>query len=417
MRYNPISGTINNYSADDGLQSNDFFFNACCYGMDGEMIFGGSEGYNRFNPEMITDNPQVPNVVITRVKVLDRIVKSEMTDGDTLEVRYADNMLTFEFSALDFTEPKKSLYAFMLEGFNKDWIENGVNRIATFTNLNPGTYILRVRASNNEGVWNRKGMAVVIHVMPPLYMTAWFKWSTGIIGILLLFLLWDRRIKHVRKKEREKRHQIESELQALRLQMNPHFLFNSLNAIQNFLFNSNEEEANKYLTKFAQLMRMILENSRRPIIPISEELEGLKLYLELETLRYGHRFSYDIRIDPQIDTTRHIPSMLIQPYVENAIRHGLAHKAGNGELVVELQQDEDALHCIIQDNGIGRKKASEIKDRPGIRKESLGMAVTERRLQILNEQRKKPMSVVITDLADEHGEAAGTRVEISIPLE
>jgi tetratricopeptide (TPR) repeat protein len=204
----------------------------------------------------------------------------------------------------------------------------------------------------------------------------------------------------------------------LRQQMNPHFIFNTLNSIQYYVFQNDKISANNYMTKFASLIRKTLENSRHTEISIKEELDALHLYLELEELRFKEKFDWTIRVDDEIDTLAfRIPTMLIQPYVENAISHGLMNKEdGKGYLQVEMQLHDEQIICTIEDNGIGRVKAMELKKERNNKHRSLGTNITESRLKLVNEIYGKNMKVAYTDLMNERGEPAGTKVEINIPI-
>jgi LytS/YehU family sensor histidine kinase len=172
------------------------------------------------------------------------------------------------------------------------------------------------------------------------------------------------------------------------------------------------------MTKFASLIRKTLENSQHTAITIKEELETLQLYLDLEALRFKEKFQYEINVDEEIDTLVYkIPTMLIQPYVENAITHGLMHKEnGKGYLKVDLQLQPSQILCTIEDNGIGRAKANEIKQQKNGHHHSMGTTITESRLKLVNELYGNSMKVVFTDLVDERGEASGTRVQVNIPI-
>lgn len=322
-----------------------------------------------------------------------------------------------EFAALDYRDSPKLQYAYKLEGVNNNWMNAGTHRFCSYSNLSPGDYLFRIKATNSDGVWNEKGISILIHIVPPIYLTSWFKWSVGVLMFLLVAGLVYWRIDFVHRKERNRRRLIESELQALRLQMNPHFIFNSLNAIQNFVINSDVEKATEYLSKFARLMRMILENSKQQTILLKDEIEFLRLYLEIESVRFEERFDYTIQADPALSGDVRIPSMLLQPYIENAIRHGLLHKTSRGKLTIKLASLDDTIVASIEDDGIGRKKAMEIKERQGPYYKAFGMEITHDRLKILNSFRKKEMRLNVIDLYDEHGEPNGTRIEISIPVE
>jgi LytS/YehU family sensor histidine kinase len=174
---------------------------------------------------------------------------------------------------------------------------------------------------------------------------------------------------------------------------------------------------NNYLTKFSSLMRKTLENSQHTSVSIKDEMDALELYLELETIRFKEKFSYSIDIDEEIDPILYkIPTMLIQPYAENAIVHGLVHKEGNGYMKISLILMKDHISCIVEDNGIGRKAAMEIQKNKEDNHHSLGTKITESRLQMVNQLYKTSMKINYTDLTDASGTACGTRVEIQIPI-
>ena len=213
----------------------------------------------------------------------------------------------------------------------------------------------------------------------------------------------------------------ELQMTSLRLQMNPHFIFNSLNSIQYFIYNNNKEEAGEYLTKFSRLIREILEHANDNTISQADEIKMLELYLELEMLRFDNKFDYELEIDPAIDLYNiEIPSMLIQPFVENAIIHGLMGKNDTkGKIKIIFQKEGDGIRCIIEDNGIGREKAEEIKKQRVMHKKSLGIKVTKDRLEMMMKTSSniKEEYINITDLKDKKGMPVGTRVEIRIPVE
>ena len=207
------------------------------------------------------------------------------------------------------------------------------------------------------------------------------------------------------------------EQKALQLQMNPHFIFNSLNSIQSFIVNNDSDRATLYLAKFAQLMRLILANSREQFVPVKDEIKVLTYYMDIENLRFDNKFDYKIIVDPGIDDDFvGIPPMIIQPYVENAILHGIIHKKGKGNISVVLSLKEDNILCIVEDDGVGREKAMEIKNNSGLKHKSRGMIITKERLEILSKQIKGQISVNVSDMKDESGAISGTRVGNHYPF-
>ena len=219
------------------------------------------------------------------------------------------------------------------------------------------------------------------------------------------------------KTKTEFQHQAtELEMQALRAQMNPHFIFNSLNSINRFILQNNKAEATDYLTKFSRLIRIILNSCVSTTVSLTEDLETLHLYLELESLRFNNEFSYKITCDPEVDADFiPVPPMLLQPFVENAIWHGLMNKEGRGHLWININQKGNTLICTIADDGIGRKKAAELKGKRGKHK-SMGMNITESRIDLMNKINGENKAVEIRDLVDADGNSAGTEVIIKIPV-
>ncbi|MBC7850563.1 MAG: histidine kinase [Chitinophagaceae bacterium] len=213
----------------------------------------------------------------------------------------------------------------------------------------------------------------------------------------------------------------EVEMQALRAQMNPHFIFNCLNSINRYIVKSDQATASLYLTKFAKLIRLILDNSNTKNVMLSNELEALKLYIDMESLRFDKKFTYAITIDPGISTDSvEVPPLIIQPYVENAIWHGLLHKQSSGHLQINVSMlVEGMLQCVIQDDGVGREKARDMRSKTATTKKSLGMKLTESRLSLLNKHAQLNASVEIIDMyAGENGSrlAIGTKVILNIPV-
>ena len=210
-------------------------------------------------------------------------------------------------------------------------------------------------------------------------------------------------------------HVTELEMQALRAQMNPHFIFNCLNSINRFILKSETEAASNYLTKFSRLIRMALTHSKKNFISLEDELEMLKLYLDMERLRFKDAFEYSIVFKNSIDSGNvFVPPLLLQPFAENAIWHGLMHKEGHGHLEIELRVDDKMLTCTITDDGVGRSKAAEINSRSVQKSKSMGLQITSDRLALLNKENEQPTLFNIEDIIDDKGKPAGTRVVLKM---
>ncbi|HUC80602.1 MAG TPA: histidine kinase, partial [Flavisolibacter sp.] len=205
----------------------------------------------------------------------------------------------------------------------------------------------------------------------------------------------------------------ETELAMLRSQMNPHFIFNSLNSIQKYIWESRQEDAAEYLTKFARLIRSVLENSEAKLVPLQKELVSLKLYVELEHRRSNQKFDYCISVDEDLDVNAvMVPPLLLQPYIENAIWHGLNPKKTHGDLCISIRRRDNTLHCVVEDNGIGREASLKLKD---THHKSMGLNISLQRIQLMQKEAGIEAAVSITDKAT-NGEPAGTKIEIILPL-
>src|SRR5258706_3766693 len=209
----------------------------------------------------------------------------------------------------------------------------------------------------------------------------------------------------------------ELELQALRAQMNPHFIFNCLNSINRFIIKNDAAKAADYLTKFAKLIRIVLEQSGKSFVLFDDEVKCLKLYMDLEALRFENPFQYEINCDGIDTTSVMIPTLLIQPFVENAIWHGLpAKENGYGKIFINMKIDNDILYCKICDNGIGVNRTPALKQTIENRRKSLGIKLTQERLQLINTFKQQESKITMYDLKDEFGECTGTCVAIEIPV-
>ncbi|MFT3682366.1 MAG: histidine kinase [Ferruginibacter sp.] len=236
-----------------------------------------------------------------------------------------------------------------------------------------------------------------------------------LLGAFASFMFYKRKRDAVtRQREAEFKTEVtNTEMKALRSQMNPHFIFNSLNSIGDYIAKNNVQEADRYLGKFAKLMRMILENSEQKDVPLSSDLKALELYMQLEALRMNQKFTYEIKVDDDIDKDATlVPPLILQPFVENSIWHGIAQKEGKGKILICIKKEnDDMINCVVEDDGVGRKQNAAAKVViPGSDKTSLGMKITQARIDILNKTKNSNAAVKLSDLEQ------GVRVEVKLPL-
>jgi ligand-binding sensor domain-containing protein/putative methionine-R-sulfoxide reductase with GAF domain/anti-sigma regulatory factor (Ser/Thr protein kinase) len=589
---NPEKGFVTSYNAQDGLTKQDI--GERLIAAPGKKLYMTSVGgYYTFDPLATQPSGETSKVYINSFKVFDkeRSFESELLSDQKLLLEPNENFFSFEFVAIDFNRQDRIQYAYMLEGFDKNWIYSGSRRYASYTNLPGGDYVFKVRASLGPALWGKE-TAIPVHIGSHIYETWWFislmvlllaaigfaflqkrakkhkqqkeeletqaainyfasslyeqqtvesiLWDVarnciarlhfedcviflvdeerkmlvpkavhghqnpnrndpknameielgkGIVGSVAVSgkseiindtskdprylvgerprlseitvpLVFDGEVmgiidcehstrnfftqKHlfilttiasicankiVRVRSEEERVQTqqmlistqqkmaEAEMQALRAQMNPHFIFNCLNSINRYIVKSDQATASLYLTRFAKLIRLILDNSNSKNVILSNELEALKLYIEMEALRFDKKFDYRIIVDEGVNTDSiEVPPLIIQPYVENAIWHGLLHKEVAGQLTIHVSMvTEGMLQCIIEDNGVGREQAKELKSKSATTRKSLGIKLTEDRISLVNKHARLNASVDIIDLVDD-GQPRGTKVIIKIPV-
>ncbi|WP_295121995.1 sensor histidine kinase [uncultured Chitinophaga sp.] len=389
---------------------------------DGRIMTGASDHVLAFDPLRLVTSPPPPDVTITGFRVLDNamIIDSLISNDQPITLSYRQNFISIEFKSLQYHHERLRYY-YKLDGVDERWVNAQGLLSARYTNLAPGDYTFRVRSINTAGVFSENMTTLNIVVQPAFWQTWWFRSLLILFGLSLIYGYFQARLYLVKRDEKKRaafQQQIaQLEMKALRAQMNPHFIFNSLNSIQTFMMKNETEQALSYLGRFARLIRNVLDHSQLNNISIAKELDMLENYLELEKLRLADQFTYQVVIDPELDVDyMEIPSMIIQPFLENAIWHGLLHKSGKGLLILSFHIVNDRILCTIEDNGVGREAAIAMKQGNGQKHASKGLQITRDRLSLYNSRFDMDASFDIEDLKDEHEKATGTRVNLWLPL-
>jgi len=304
-------------------------------------------------------------------------------------------------------------YEYRLIGIDSTWISTQ-DRVLNFPLLPSNSYRFEVRAYNYDGVVGPvASLAFEIH--PPFWLKWWFFILVLAVFTFLVLVVIKNRERKINAKARLKTQIIDLELKTLRSQMNPQFIFNTLSTIQNAVNNLDIRFASDYISRFGKLIRLALESSKNSKVSLSTEIEMLRLYVFLESLRFPNKFSFRINIDSSIEEDLiEVPSMVIQPFVENAILHGLTPKIED-DLVLSLSfemLDTNTLCCIVEDNGIGRAAAAVIKQKKQLEHHSKGLEITKQRLHLYFIETGNKFSFDIRDLMDKNNQPAGTRIEI-----
>ena len=423
---------IKHFGQSEGFVGIETTQNAVIKDREGNLWIGTMNGLTNYNPRTNISNPKPPILNITQVRLFYEALednpryKDWVTDWGQLKpgltLPYNLNHLGFEFKGIDHDNPEQVRYQWRLRGSEADWSPISKKTDVTYSNLPPGDYTFEVRACNEDGIWTEVPVSASFSILPPFWDLWWFR--AAVIGgiILIILIIAARWVNQVKRKAREEKERLEMEKslleleqKALRLQMNPHFIFNALNSIQGIITLRDAKTARYYLAKFSKLMRLVLENSREPLITLAGEIQTLDNYLSLEQFSRGDSFDYSIELGDDIDDEAYlIPPMILQPFIENAIIHGVAHLSYKGKIKVKFSQVNNQIECTITDNGVGRKKAAEIKSQREHHHKSTALIVTQERLNILNPG--EAQSIEIRDLVAPDGDPAGTEVVVRIPI-
>ena len=399
-KINPTNYDVEkNYNLGNGLGFLEYNTACALTESDGTLMFGGIGGITKFNPASLKDNTYSPAPLITDIRINDRSLESQHLPSHIkkLSLSHNENFITIKFAVNNFSNHLNNQFSYRLKGLTGDWVYAGNRNMATYTSLPPGSYTFELRSANSDGKWSAEVTTLAIVIHPPWWQTWWFR--TAFIALLtgLLIFFIRKRIKMIRRDAALKLQFAELEIKGLHAQMNPHFIFNSLNSIKEMILEDQKQNASRYLSKFAQLIRTNLEQSRQAFVTVRQCIDHLEQYLKMEKLRFDS-FSYDIKVEEGMRPDEiNMAPMLIQPLVENAIWHGLRNKDGDKRLLVNFYIKESQLFCEIEDNGIGIQQSRENNSGTHATHRSLGITNIRERLDVLNEKYKMNCSLQIID--------------------
>lgn len=414
LNYIPLKPhpVITRYTQSDGLSSD--IINTVL--VDKDIVYAGTpEGITWFNKnEKVTSSR-------CDLKILGITVNDSATDlQGTYHLNYGNNDIRFEYVAISMKSAGNIVYHYRLSGLDTTWKTTTQNSLELIS-LPPGRYELELYAANRFDVRSLP-YRVNIVVQDPFWRTNWFIAGTLLLTALITWFAGLQYNRAVMRKEKARRQAeqtlLDLEQKALRAQMNPHFIFNCLHSIQSFILDSDTEKANKYLSQFASLIRQTLENSLQSFVPLADEIKYLSTYLQLEQMRSESKFEYHVQTEAGLSSPDVlIPVMILQPFVENAVRHGMQSMNGRAGLVnVHFSVNGQELVCLIRDNGIGREHAQRLKNiQPAVYR-SRGMQLTHERIELINKNSDKKISVEVIDKVDERGCPNGTDVTIRLPI-
>jgi len=359
-----------------------------------------------------------------------RVEAVTINDRDTLvtnnyKLPYNFNKIGVKFNVNGFQSNQHVNYQYRVKQIDTSWQNVPLNtHFVNFNSLSSGTYTFEIKAKNVSAKKAVFASPITFEIAKPFWETYWFY---SIILISIVTLIWLYFKWRLQQKEAQRNAEIDKilvdkkitnlRLENLRSQMNPHFIFNALNSIQDYIISNEKELASSYLVKFSRLIRMYLDYSQQNEISLEEELNALKLYLELEKVRFEDELEYAITIDEQLKTKQiKVPSLFIQPYVENALKHGLLHKLKDRKLHIEAKIiEQNKLQITVQDNGIGREQSEKLK-RPNQHYKPFATKANEERVHLYKNKLKRDITITTNDLYDENDVAAGTKVVITMPI-
>ncbi len=372
----------------------------------GETVWvATSKGLARFSSKK--NNPFSPRPILESV-----LANNQAVDlAPIVQLRPNQNNLSINFLALNYKMNGKIRYRYRMDGGL--WTQTP-NRAVNFAELPPGERLFEVQAQNEDGVWSESAVLRFV-IQPPWWATWWARTAAFLAAFLLVLSVYKYRTGQLKKENKTQRQMAELERAALQAQMNPHFIFNCLNSIQNFILQNEKEAAILYLGRFAGLVRSMLNASVAGQIMLEEEVQLLNNYLELEKLRFKNRFTFEVETEPGLDRFETmIPPLLVQPYVENAVQHGISGRTEGGKIAIFFSKKTNWLEVTIRDNGAGMEPANR-KNAPLKTYKSFGMSITRNRLELLSDSKGKSQ-VNTQTLYDENGRVCGTEVFIQIEL-
>ena len=414
------TGEISTLTEKDGFEKQSFQPFSMNYKDDnGDIYFptgGNGSGFDRITPGKYNNAPSSIYFQAIDINQKPLQLATGVNYINELSLRYDENKISIETGIIDYYSKGTSRMRYELEGYgkNESWQYGPTNYTIRFEDLQPGKYLLRVQASNAalQFIGPEKKLRIIIS--RPWFGTWWFRIVIVAIASFIIISIFRARISKIKNDALIENQLKELEMKALKAQMNPHFIYNALNSIQALVANDKKTEGIRYIGSFSRLLRQVLDNSENNVVSLDKELETIDLYIQLESLRLDMQLQYTKNIPQNIVTEfEKIPPLILQPFVENALWHGLSRKEGKKEIKITVSLKDNWLHCDITDNGIGREKAEELKNNSIVLHQSKGIEITLRRLMDFNGDNSIP-PITFVDLYDDDSNPAGTCVTVHI---
>ncbi len=423
---------VRHYGRDEGFLGIETCHEAATLDPKGDIWFGTMDGLTHYTHGEDQSNCVVPKLYFTDTELFYKPLREtawaayQRQAGGIekgLELPHRQNHLSFGFKAVSQMQPEAIRYRWKLEGADAQWSPASATQSVNYANLPPGEYRFAVQAAVGTCAWS-EALSAPFMIATPFWQESWFQGSVFFGSLALIGLFTWLLIRRIKRRERARRAELEMqnkllqlEQKAAQLQMNPHFIFNALTGIRSLVTDQNYSRARDQINSFAKLMRNILNNSRKPTISLQTEVETLEEYLKIEQFCQRQPFDFHITLDKHIDAEEiELPPMLLQPFLENAVVHGISHLKYPGQILVHFALRDDLLTCTIKDNGVGREKAAKLKAERKPGHQSVAVEVTRERLLAQRGEREYEV-LKYSDILNTKGEIAGTEVQVTLPVQ
>lgn len=418
---NKKNKTFTNFYEQDGISDNEFNRFSTYKKNDSTFYFGGLNGITELNPNDFTHNEKKSKIFLSKCEYFSKERRENVIDffekGTDIILPYDKNSFVAQFTINNIFDNAQK-YFYKIDGLTNGWIDIGNEGKINLYNLPSGKHFLTIKALDNNGVGTVNEIKIAIYVEQVFYKSTLFFVFFFLMTISFVAFFFNNRIRKQKEKYEKEKEVLLLKENALKAQMNPHFVFNILNNIQSVMFLKGEVEANKYFGIFSRLLRLTLDISKQELVSLQDEMEYIKNYLILNNLQMNEQLHFSIEIDESIEDLKliFIPGMLIQPFVENAIIHGLVPKEENNKkIIISCSKESNYLLFVIEDNGIGRKASSILKKNKQFNYKSWSTTIVNERVQVFNSREKDKVIIKIKDLTID-GVPAGTKVILKFKM-
>lgn len=379
---------------------------------DGSLVVGGSDGLAILQTEKMGLDHNLPVIFFSQFQILGDELIHMTASTQKIELKWDENFFSIYFGSNKWDKTDQFSYLHQLEGFDRAWVTlNNNNGMVQYTNVPPGSYRFKMKAADRNGQLHGDEISFEIIIVPPWWQSWWFRILLFIIIGAIIISLWQLRMHELKRKL----HNLTLNQKLLRLQMNPHFIFNSLSSIQAFIYSNEQHLAGQYLSDFARLIRLILENSRHELISLDREIETISLYMSLQQLRFENKFYFTVFVDPALDAEScYVPPMLTQPFLENAVEHGIQTIPDRGKIDLTYDYTPPYIKVKIIDNGIGLTASGKRKQTKAAQHESLSLKICRDRLALIEKKSGVQIAFEVKEMLQQ-GKVMGTLVQFDIP--